>query len=227
MESTRIGILGGTGDLGRGLALRLARSEPVLLGSRDPARAQATAAELGHALGGRGVPALDLRGGANREAAGCPVVIVAVPAGALAATLDEVAEAAAPGSTWISAVNPLKRAAGAFRYAPEVIAPGVTSAAAYLAARLPGAHVAGAFHPLSADDLADLDRRLDGDMFVFGDDPGAVEVALHLGELVEGVSAYPCGGLEQAPVVEGLVPLMFNAAFPRGMHRPALRLTGH
>src|SRR5690606_6441355 len=98
-----IGVLGGTGPQGRGLAYRLAvAGHPVVIGSRSDQRAHQTAA----ALAALPKVAAGVRGGSNREAAGADVVIVAVPWAGHAATLTELREPLA-GRIVVDCVNPL------------------------------------------------------------------------------------------------------------------------
>src|SRR4051812_47464136 len=103
-----VSILGGTGALGSGLARRLARAGvDVVIGSRDPERAGAAAADVSHAVG-EGVA-----GAGNAEAAGWgDLVIVAVPFAAHAATLAEVAGSLREGQVVVDATVPLAATVG-------------------------------------------------------------------------------------------------------------------
>ena len=157
---TTIGVLGGTGPQGRGLAYRWAAAGvDVVLGSRDPQRAEAAAAELG------------VRGTGNLEAAReADVVLVAVPYGGHAATVAEVADAVA-GKILIDCVNPLGfDKQGAF---PLPVPEG--SAAQQAAALAPGARVVAAFHHVSSVLLLDPEHELDIDILVLADDRESAE----------------------------------------------------
>jgi NADPH-dependent F420 reductase len=189
-----VGILGGTGDQGRGLARRLALAgNPVIIGSRRAERAAAVAAGLGHGLPATGMANAD----AAREAG---AVIVAVP---WAGHPDLLASLAAPlaGKVVIDCVNPLAfDARGA--YAPPV-AEG--SAAEQAAALLPGSVVVGAFHHLSAVLLLDpAVSEVDSDVLVVGDDRGATDLAQALAGRIPGVRGVYAGRLRNCRQVEAL-----------------------
>ncbi|HQR78986.1 MAG TPA: NADPH-dependent F420 reductase [Actinomycetota bacterium] len=186
---TMIAVLGGTGPQGKGLAARWARSGlDVVLGSRDPARAQAAAAEIG------------VRGAGNLDAARqADIVLVAVPYAGHAATVAEVADAVA-GKILIDCVNPLGfDKQGAF---PLSVPEG--SAAAQAAGLAPGARVVAAFHHVSAVLLADLDHEMDIDIMVLSDDREAADEVIALAGRIPGMRGVFAGRLRNAAQVESL-----------------------
>ena len=189
---TPVGVLGGTGEQGRGLARRLALAgHPVVLGSRDQERAGAVAAELG--LGG-------VTGGTNQRAAECPVVIVAVPYAGHRELLSSLRTELA-GKVVIDCVNPLgfdKQGA----YALEVPD---GSAAQEAAAILPESFVAAAFHHVSAVLLLDpaIDQ-LDTDVLVLGEDRAVTDLVQQLVERIPGMRGIYAGRLRNARQVEAL-----------------------
>jgi 8-hydroxy-5-deazaflavin:NADPH oxidoreductase len=186
---TTIAVLGGTGPQGKGLAARWAKSGfDVVLGSRDPQRAQAVAAEIG------------VRGAGNRDAAEQgDVVVVAVPYEGHAAIVDEVADAVA-GKVLVDCVNPLGfDKQGAFGLpVPE------GSAAQQAAVLAPQARVVAAFHHVSAVLLADLDHELDIDVMVLGDDREAADEVIALADSIPGMRGVFAGRLRNAAQVEAL-----------------------
>ncbi|MEU3885742.1 NADPH-dependent F420 reductase [Streptomyces sp. NPDC029041] len=186
-----VGILGGTGPQGRGLAYRLARAgQAVVIGSRAPERAQATAAELG------------LTGYSNIEAARySDIVIVTVPWEGHAATLKEVREELA-GKLVIDSVNPLGfDSMGAYALHPEE-----GSAAQQAAALLPEARVTAAFHHLSATVLTDsaIDA-IETDVLVLGDNRADTDTVQALVDRIPGMRGIYAGRLRNAHQVEALV----------------------
>jgi 8-hydroxy-5-deazaflavin:NADPH oxidoreductase len=194
VASMSIGILGGTGDQGRGLARRFALAgNPVIIGSRSAERAGAAAQALGGELG--------IRGMANPDAAeSADVVIVAVPwegHGALLASL------AAPlaGKIVIDCVNPLGfDQSGCYRLA---VAEG--SAAQQAAAVLPGSVVVGAFHHVSAVLLLDpAVGTVDLDVLVLGDDRQATDLVQALAARIPGARGVYAGRLRNCGQVEAL-----------------------
>ena len=194
VASMSIGILGGTGAEGRGLAHRFALAgNPVIIGSRSAERAAAAAQALGGELG--------IRGMANRDAAeSADVVIVAVPwdgHGALLATL------AGPlaGKIVIDCVNPMGfDERGAY---PLPVAEG--SAAQQAAAILPDSVVVGAFHHVSA--LLLLDPAVptcDLDVLVLGDNRQATDLVQALAARISGARGVYAGRLRNCGQIEAL-----------------------
>jgi 8-hydroxy-5-deazaflavin:NADPH oxidoreductase len=187
-----VGVLGGTGPQGRGLAYRFALAgQRVVIGSRNAERAAEVAAELGH-----GVTGLD-----NAAcAAAADVVIVAVPWDGHAATLESL-RSELVGKVVIDCVNPLgfdKQGA----YALEV-AEG--SAAQQAAALLPESKVTAAFHHVSAVLLLDPEvATIDTDIFVLGEDRAATDVVQALVNRIAGLRGVFAGRLRNAHQVEAL-----------------------
>lgn len=198
----RIGFIGGTGPLGKGLAARWARAGIVTaIGSRQAERGRQVAEEIA-ALAGPG--AAEIVGGSNLEVVdGAQVVLVTVPFDGLDEALAPLAGKLAERIV-VSAVNPLAfDAAGPH---PVPVAEG--SAAAAVVARLPGARVVGAFHSLSARTLARVEQPMDDDVPVVGDDEQAVQVVLELAARLEGVRPLVAGPLRLAGPVEDLTTVL-------------------
>jgi NADPH-dependent F420 reductase len=197
--SGTISVLGGTGALGRALALRLASGgHDVVLGSRDATRAEAAAEELRQILGARGVEAR-LGAASNEEAAAAgETVLLATP---WDESGDSIAALAAPlaGRLVVSCVNPL----GFDAQGPHGLPVKEGSAAEQIAGLLPDSTVTAAFHHLSAPSLANLDRDLSGeDVLVCGDDAGARARVVELAAAVTGRPGVDVGALRQARVLE-------------------------
>jgi NADPH-dependent F420 reductase len=188
-----VGVLGGTGDQGRGLAYRLAKAgQQVIIGSRSAERAQAAAEELG----------LGVRGLDNAECArASDIVIVAVPWDGHAKTLEALREDLA-GKLVIDCVNPLgfdKK--GAYALKPEE-----GSAAEQAAALLPDSRVTAAFHHLSAVLLQDpAVERIDTDVMVLGESRADTDVVQALAARIPGMRGIFAGRLRNAHQVESLV----------------------
>ena len=189
----RIGILGGTGAQGRGLARRLARAgHEVLIGSRDADRASAAAAELS-ADG-------TVHGVINAEAAAADLVIVAVP---YDGHRDLLVSLAGPltGKIVIDCVNPI----GFDKQGPYPLTVSAGSAAQEAQEALPGSTVIGAFHHVSAALLDDPEvETVDLDVLVLGEDRAAVTTVCDLAEDIVGVRGIYGGRLRNAGQVEAL-----------------------
>jgi NADPH-dependent F420 reductase len=189
-----IGILGGTGDQGKGLARRFALAgHQVIIGSRRAERAQEAAASLGEGL--------PVRGAENPVAAGeADVVIVAVPWDGHRATLESLREELA-GKIVIDCVNPLGfDKQGAF---PLPVEEG--SAAQQAAAVLGDSRVVAAFHHVSAVLLLNPEvEEMDLDVLVLGDDREATDLVQALAGRIPGVRGVYAGRLRNAHQIEAL-----------------------
>ena len=156
---TTVGVLGGTGPAGRGVAIRLASAGyDVILGSRDENRAE----EIARGLLARGEGVI--RGGTNEVAADCEFVVVATPWDSAVATVTALRDQL-KGKVVISMVNAL------VREGKELIPlyPPRGSMAAQLAFALPESTIVGAFHHLPASEMENLDSGLDADVVIFSD----------------------------------------------------------
>jgi 8-hydroxy-5-deazaflavin:NADPH oxidoreductase len=187
-----IGILGGTGEQGRGLARRFAMAgNPVIIGSRSHDRAHAVAREIGS----------NARGLANRDAAReASLVIAAVPWEGHRELLAGLAPELT-GKVVVDCVNPLGfDQRGAY---PLPVAEG--SAAEQAAGLLPGSRVVAAFHHVSAVLL--LDPEVDTiamDVLVLGDDRGATDLVQALAARIPGVRGVYAGRLRNCGQIEAL-----------------------
>lgn len=192
VSGLRIGVLGGTGEQGRGLARRLAMAGlSVAIGSRDAARASAIAAEVGLGIEGLG----------NEDCARtADLVIVAVPWDGHADLLESLRDALA-GKVVVDCVNPLgfdKQGAFALPVAEG-------SAAQQAAGILVGSRVVAAFHHISAVLL--LDERvesIDTDVLVLGDDREATDLVQALAGRITGIRGIYGGRLRNAGQVEAM-----------------------
>jgi 8-hydroxy-5-deazaflavin:NADPH oxidoreductase len=192
VASLVVGVLGGTGDQGRGLASRLAAAgNPIIIGSRSAERAAAAAAELG------GAPAI--RGMTNEDAArAADLVIVAVPYQGHRELLASLAEPLA-GKIVVDCVNPLGfDDRGCY---PLGVARG--SAAEQAASVLPHSVVVGAFHHVSAVLLLDPEiTKIDLDVLVLGDDRQATDLVQALAAQIPGFRGIYAGRLRNCGQVE-------------------------
>ncbi len=188
-----VGILGGTGPQGRGLARRLASAgHPTVLGSRSAARA----AETAEAIGVAGVT-----GGNNADAAAADLVIVTVPYEGHADLLSSLAGSLA-GKIVVDCVNPL----GFDKQGAYALAVADGSAAQEAQRILPDSTVVAAFHHLSAVRLEDPEvQSFDEDVLVLGEDREAVGtvIALVAAALPGGRGVF-AGRLRNAHQVEAL-----------------------
>jgi 8-hydroxy-5-deazaflavin:NADPH oxidoreductase len=204
VEELVVGVLGGTGPQGRGLAVRLAAAgQRVLLGSRDAERAAEVAEEVAgraRAAAAEGVE-VSVTGGGNADVAGAAdLVIVAVPYAGHADTLAELATPLA-GKVVVDCVVPM----GFDELGAYALAVPEGSVAQQAAGLLPDSHVVGAFHHLSAVLLEDLSHpTLDGDVMVVGDVREATDTVQALAGRLPGMRGIYAGRLRNAAQVEAL-----------------------
>jgi 8-hydroxy-5-deazaflavin:NADPH oxidoreductase len=192
----KIGILGGTGPQGRGLARRFATSgHDVLIGSRSAERAEVIAVEIGPAAGpGRVV------GVGNSDAAAAELVIVSVPYDGHADLLSSLATQLA-GKIVVDCVNPL----GFDQRGPFSLRVAAGSAAQEAEQLLPDSTVIAAFHHVSAVLLNDPTvEHFADDVLVLGEDRDAVAVVCELATAIPGARGVYAGRLRNAGQVEAL-----------------------
>ncbi len=212
----RLAIVGGTGNLGLGLALRWARvGYEVLIGSRDAMKADAAAAELS-VLCGRA-----LHGGDNASVAErADLIIVTVPFAAQAATLEEI-RAAAQGKIVVDTTVPL--------VPPKVMRVQLPAegAAALRAQQIlgDGVRLVSAFQNVAAAHLRDLSHALKGDVLVSGDDKQAREEVLQLAQAI-GLAAWHAGPLANAVVAESLTSVLIFMNKQYGFDGAGIRVCG-
>jgi len=196
----RIGVIGGTGPQGKGLAYRFAlKGHELLIGSRTRERAEEAAAEIaahGEGLQVRGAP----NEGVARES---ELIIVSIPYEGQAAALPAIADAVA-GKTVVVTDVPLAFEGGR----PTMLDVLEGSAAEQAQDLLPGARVVGAFQNLGAAKLWEDDKPLDRDVIVCADDADAKREIMALAEEIPGARAVDGGPLANARYVEGITVLL-------------------
>ena len=203
MDSTTIGVLGGTGPAGSAVAVRMAAAGyTVLLGSRETAKAQAKVHELQTRFPGR---LESLRGVDNATAAASDVAILATVADAIIPTATEQSAALA-GRVVVCMANLLQKTPRGF----AAVFPPEGSVAQAVQAIVPTASVIGAFQNLPAAPLGDLDSALHADVMVTGDDKDAVRKVIALIDGVDGLAPIDAGPLSNTGCVEGLTAILIN-----------------
>ncbi len=213
-----VGVLGGTGPAGSGLAVRLAAvGLEVTIGSRTKERAVDAAAAL---VAKWPDSELLLDGGDNKRAASADVVVLATPWDATAATAASVANQLA-GKVVISMANALAKVGDEF----QPLVPPRGSVAASVQAMVPQAHVAAAFHHLPARELADIAHPIESDVLICSDHIEATEVTADIVSRIPNLRPLDAGKLSNAAPIEAFaaVILQLNVRYKT---RAAVRLTG-
>ena len=215
-----IAVLGGTGPEGSGLAWRWARAgETVIIGSRDPRRAQETAESLR-----KRCDTAKISGEENVAAcANADVIVLTIPFTGHAPLLKQIKSAIRPGAVVIDATVPLAASVGG--RATRTLGVWQGSAAQQTAELLPKEiPVVAAFQNVPAD-LLKTDAPVDCDVIVCGDDPKASQLALELAAKIPGVRGIDGGKLENARILEQITALLVGMNIRHKGHS-GIRITG-
>ncbi len=222
MTTQRIAIIGGTGDQGKGLALRWAKAGyEIVIGSRAADRAQAAATEMRAQLGADA----NITGAANADAAAdAGIVVLTVPFAAQTPTLKEIKDRLQPQTVLVDVTVPLEPAVGG--KPTRVLGVWAGSAAEQCAELAPaGVQVVSAFHNVGADALADLTHEVACDVFVCGDDKEAKARVRPLVEAIPGCRFIDGGVLANSRTVEALTALLIGVNIRYKAHT-GIRITG-
>jgi hypothetical protein len=214
-------IIGGTGALGYGLAIRWARAGvPIVIGSRQAERAVEAAERVRAA-----VPDAAVEGLVNEEAAGCgPIVFLTVPFRAQSETLNNLRQALKEGQLLVDCTVPT--AAAVSGKATRSLGVWQGSAAQQAEEMVPeGVTVIAALHTVSAKSLADDEGPLEEDVLICGERKADKARVAELVELIPGLRAVNAGPLEMARIVEQLTPMLI-AINTRYKAHAGLRITG-
>jgi len=202
----KIGILGGTGDIGEGMALRLSLHHEVILGSREERKACEASDLTVQALKARGLRAA-CRGADNQGAVDeADIVVLAIPFKHVASTLQSIS--GFEDKIVISPVNPIERS-DCFYYAP----PPEGSAGMLIQSLLPeSARVCIAFNNIAANRWKAIGESLDYSVAVCGDDPQAKRQVMDLVASMPNLRAFDAGPLRASSMVESITPVLLNIA---------------
>lgn len=214
----RIGILGGTGPAGSGLAARLASiGYEAVIGSRSKYRAM----EARDSILEKSPELADLlHFGDNEVAASADVVVIATPWDSAATTAQEHVDTLR-GKIVVSMANALVRVGHEF----QPLVPPRGSVAAHVQAAVPGCRVVAAFHHLPAKELGNVNQPIDSDVLICGDDAEAVEVISEIVAQIPGCRPLDAGELSNATAIEAFTAVLLQLNV-RYKARVAPKLTG-
>jgi len=201
----KIALVGGTGDIGTGFAVRWGQKHDIIIGSRNADKAGESAAAVMQLLGQAG----NITGTDNARAiAAADVVVLCVPYGNLAHVTSGLLDAY-NNQLVISPVVPMTYNGKIFQYHP----PMEGSAAQQVKSLLPqGVRVVCAFHTICAAALQDINRVMKADVFICSDDAQAIEIAAQLAGEIKNLRPLKAGPLAVSPMVESLTPFLLNVA---------------
>ncbi|HWP26313.1 MAG TPA: NADPH-dependent F420 reductase [Xanthobacteraceae bacterium] len=216
-QTFSIAIIGGTGQEGRGLALRWAKAgHRVVIGSRNRDRALAAAQELNRLLGEEMI-----RGESNDQAAAAAeIVVLTVPYSAQQPTVEDIRHRL-DGKILIDATVPLMPPKVA-----RVQLPAHGSAVAKIQELLgERVRVVSAFQNVSAHHLKDLDHEIDCDVLVCGDDAAARQIAIDLAEDI-GLRGIHAGPIVNSAAAEALTSVLIAINIRYKIPGAGVRITG-
>ena len=214
----QIGVLGGTGPAGSGLATRLAASGfDVVIGSRSKYRALEVRDRLVEKWEERNLP---LTAGDNETAAGSDIVVVATPWDAAASTVAEVAPQL-KGKVVISMANALAKVGHEF----QPLVPPRGSVAASVQAAVPRSLVAAAMHHVPAKELGDISEPVESDVLVCSDHPSATATTIDIVRKLPDLRPLDAGELSNAAPIEAFAAVLLQVNM-KYKTRVAIRFTG-
>lgn len=202
----KIGIVGGTGKIGEGMAMRLSRIYDVFVGSRETQKAQETCECCLESADERGMPC-SVEGMTNQEVVdGSDVIILAIPYKHLDTTIAGLH--GFEGKIVVSPINPMEKR-NFFEYVP----PAEGSAALHLRTLLPeSTQICVAFNNIAGSKWRDIDEELEYSVAVCGDDEESKLIIMDMIDRISLLKSYDAGPLTMASIVEGMTPLLNNIA---------------
>lgn len=201
----KIALVGGTGDIGTGFAVRWAANHEIIIGSRKADRAEEGANAVLQILGQNG----KVWGTDNGSAiAASDVVVLCVPYEHLASVTGDLLECYS-NQLIVSPVVPMNYNGKFFQYSP----PAEGSAALCVKSMLAdGIRIVSAFHTICAAALQAKDRELKADTLLCGDEQAALETVAGLAQEIKSLRPLRIGPLAASSLVESLTPMLLNAA---------------
>jgi NADPH-dependent F420 reductase len=227
----KIGILGGTGNMGRGLTIRLALKHDILIGSRSLEKAGRIAKNLNNVAKGfyTGEMEGSISGMLNADAiSGSQVVIVTLPPKYSIPVLQDLYDNLAPEKVVVSTVVPMTRRKKLFYWTPleedkDPVFEGRSAGEAIQGVVKPSP-VVTAFQTVPAAYLNNIDAVLNVDVLIAGDDDLALAKVSSLVRDIPNLRPLRVGPLENSKWIESITPLLLNAAILNGLHDPTIRV---
>lgn len=222
----KIGIVGGTGGMGEGFALRWCARHHVVVGSREAQKAKEAAANYTTAAR-QAYP--DMAGSITGDdnislARDCDVLILSIPYEFIDDTCSKLAANARNDCIVVSPIVPMTRTDAGFVYIP--MEQGKKPAAEMVADKMaPRSRVVSAFHTISEVKLKSVAVGLDADTFICGDDTSVVAKLSELVSEISGLRPIYLGPLALTYQAEVLTPMLLNAAKRNKMKHPGIKLT--
>ncbi|HZC88081.1 MAG TPA: NADPH-dependent F420 reductase [Nitrososphaera sp.] len=223
----RIGIVGGTGGMGEGFALRWSQKHNIIIGSRDAKKAKEAADNYtkiakqayGDNVAGSIVGEENFALGKDLD-----VLILSIPYEFIDDTCSKLSGQVSDHSVIVSPIVPMSRNDTGFTYIP--LEQGKKPAADIVASKLPPrSRVVSAFHTISEVKLRSIGQSLDADTFICGDDQNAVGKITTLVSEINGLRPIYLGPLALSYQAEILTPMLLNVAKKNKMKNPGVKIT--
>ncbi len=217
----KIGLIGGTGDFGKGLALRLSQHFEVYVGSRYEDKAKIASDEYKKILEEFGIKPNIKYGRNDVVAERCDVIFLCIPYEHVIKTVEFLKEKLVD-KILVSPVVPIKRHKESFIY----IMHNGKGFASYLQEILPESKVVAALHTISAEDLSNLNKEIDGDVFVCGNDSQSKEIVSKIIEKIRNLKVYDVGDISMCIALESMTVALLNISKRYGIRNPYIKVFG-
>ena len=220
----RIGIVGGTGGMGEGFALRWCLKHDIFIGSRDATRASEAAKN--YMISARETYGSNMTGNISGEenvrlSEICDLVILSIPYESTESTCAGISERISPNCIIVTPIVPMRKEDNGFTYLP--LEEGVKSAAELVSEYIrPRGRIVSAFHTISEVKLKDVKQNLTGDTFVCGDDQNNVSTINSLISEINGLRPIYLGPLSLSYQAEILTPMLLNVSKRNKIKHPGL-----
>lgn len=227
LHRMRIGIVGGTGGMGEGFALRWCLKHDIFIGSRDATRASEAAKN--YMISARETYGSNMTGNISGEenvrlSEICDLVILSIPYESTESTCTGISERISPNCVIVTPIIPMRKEDKGFTYLP--LEEGVKSAAELVSEYIrPRGRIVSAFHTISEVKLKDVKQNLTGDIFVCGDDQNNVSTINSLISEINGLRPIYLGPLSLSYQAEILTPMLLNASKRNKIKHPGLIVT--
>ena len=223
----KIGIVGGTGGMGEGFALRWCVKHDIFIGSRDATRANEAAAQYMNLA--REAYGSNLTGSISGEenvrlSEFCDLVILSIPYESTESTCSAISERISPNCIIVTPIVPMRREDKGFTYLPleEEVKPAAELVSDYIR---PRERIVSAFHTIAEVKLKDVKQNLAVDTFVCGDDKNNVSTINSLISEINGLRPIYLGPLSMSYQAEILTPMLLNASKRNKIKHPGLMVT--
>jgi NADPH-dependent F420 reductase len=232
----KIGIVGGTGGMGEGFALRWCANHQIVIGSRDKNKAAEVASnymkiaqefykdKIKSSASGEGVGRGNISGDNNFDLAkDLDILILSIPYESINDTCSKLSQNISDSCIIISPIVPMKWTEKGFTYIP--FEEGKKTAAEMVADNFKSrSRIVSAFHTISEVKLKKLDLTLDVDTYICGDDPSVVGKIKELASEIQGLRPIYLGPLSMTYQAEVLTPMLLNGAKKNKLKNPGLKL---